>query len=311
MESDFRYRTAGKPPQPDEQLRRLIERLAFQANRTAKSPAADAVHDLRVAIRRAERALSTFKVRLPRKAVKRIRKQLKDVLSSAGEVRDYDVCTKILSKMRGPGSAALQEEMRARRKAAEKHLQTRLKRLSLRTRLSKWFDNLNLNHPQAAVSEEMMRTLAWRTMPRMVRSLFEAGDAAVAPGSGEALHDFRILAKKFRYTLELFAPLYGRIAEEFLDEIRAVQSILGTINDYRTVLVIADRTGIGGKLQAALKRSERRKTREFREIWSQRFTQQAAARWIRFFRTGEERRIARKPVASSVVSIQKAAAAKA
>src|SRR5215831_17277706 len=73
---------------PTEQLRRLIERLAFQANRVAKSPGPDAVHDLRVAVRRLDQAITTYNVHLPRKPAKRIRKQLKTVLSAAGAVRD-------------------------------------------------------------------------------------------------------------------------------------------------------------------------------------------------------------------------------
>ena len=299
-------------PLPGEQISRLIDRLAFQANRTAKSPTSDPVHDLRVAIRRLEQGLVTFKVHLPRKQVKRIRKQLKAVLSSAGALRDYDVAARILSKTGQPGAADLHREVKVRRKDAEKSLLVKLKRLSLRTRASKWRDDLKLNAPQADFHAGMLETMARSTMPRLAQNLFAAGEAAAAHGSVEKLHDFRILVKKFRYALELFVPIYGPVAEEWMREIRSVQSILGTINDYHTVLSIAGDVGGSTKLQAALKKSERRKIRQFREIWNDRFSRGTAASWIRTLRGGgENRRVVRKPTTRSTAVGQELAAARA
>jgi CHAD domain-containing protein len=290
----------------------LIDRLAFQANRTAKSPNSDAVHDLRVAIRRLEHALVTFKVHLPRKQMKKIRKQLKAVLSCGGALRDYDVAARILSKIRQPGAAALHREVRARRRDAEKALLVTLKRLSLRTRVSKWRDDLELNAPQADFHARMLGTMARSTMPRLAQSFFDAGEAAVTHGSAERLHDFRILVKKFRYTLELFVPIYGSLADGWLREIRSAQSILGAINDYHSVLSIAGDVGPDKKLQAALKKSERRKIRQFRAIWSERFSGPVSARWVRALRSGgEDRPIVRKPINGSEATAQEAIAARA
>ena len=127
-------------------------------------------------------------------------------------------------------------------------------------------------------------------MPRLAQNFFAAGEAAAARSSVEKLHDFRILVKKFRYALELFVPIYGPVAEEWMREIRSVQSILGTINDYHTVLSIAGDVGGSTKLQAALKKSERRKIRQFSEIWSERFSRATATSWIRALRSGGENR---------------------
>jgi CHAD domain-containing protein len=307
-------RTSGldKLSQPGEQISRLVDRLAFQANRTAKSPTSDAVHDLRVAIRRLEQALVTFKVHLPRKQVKRIRKQLKAVLSCAGVLRDYDVAARILSKIGQPGAAALHREVQARRTDAEKALLVKLRRLSLRTRASKWRDDLKLNAPQPDFDAGMLGTMARSAMPRLAQNLFDAGEEAASHSSVERLHDFRILVKKFRYALELFVPVYGSVAEGWMREIRSVQSILGAINDYHSVLSIAGDVGRSNKLQGALKKSERRKIRQFHEIWNERFSRPTAARWIRALRSaGEERRVVRKPITGSTAVMQEAAAARA
>jgi CHAD domain-containing protein len=305
-----RTSSLDKLSQPVEQISRLIDRLAFQANRTAKSSNSDAVHDLRVAIRRLEQALVTFRVHLPRKQMKRIRKQLKAVLSCAGALRDYDVAARILSRIGQPAAAALHREVRARRKDAEKALLVRLKRLSLRTRV--WRDDLKLNAPQTDFHARMLGTMARSAMPRLAQSFFEAGEAAATHGSAERLHDFRILVKKFRYTLELFVPIYGSLAEGWMREIRLAQSILGAINDYHSVLSIAADAGCDNKLQAALKKSERRKIRQFRAIWSERFSGPVSARWVRALRgSGEGRSIVRKPITGSTVAAQEALAARA
>jgi CHAD domain-containing protein len=299
-----------KIPSPSEQIRRLIERLAFQANRTAKAPRPEAVHDLRVATRRCEQALVAFKAEVSRKAQKRIRKQLKSVLSCAGLLRDHDIAGKILAKTKQPGATALQRRILLQRKEAEKSLLVSLRRLSLRTRVSRWCEDLKLNEPPADFGLETLRERARGVLPRLAQRFFQAGETASAHSSGEKLHEFRILAKKFRYSLELFAPVYGSAVEEWTREIKSVQAILGSMNDYRTVLSMATEAGCGKKVKASLKRSERRKIRQFHEAWDERFSGAAAsAAWLRALRLGAENRIPRKPITRATPEARRAAAA--
>jgi CHAD domain-containing protein len=290
----------GAVPAPGEQIRRLIERLAFQANRAAKGASPDSIHDLRVAIRRTDQALATFKPLLPRKAAKRVRKQLKAVLGLAGAVRDCDIAVKILLKFRQPEAADLRRHIRARRKTAEASLQAGLKRLSLRTKVSRWLADLLLHAPQSEIQSET-RAVAAIALPRLAQRFFEAGNSAAASRhSGGKLHEFRIQAKKFRYTLELFAPIYGPVITEWIGEIKSVQSTLGKMNDYRSALALAAGFQCSKNLRASLKRSERRKAREFRECWAERFSPVVAAKWKRAVRVGRpEPRVPRKPVASA------------
>jgi len=309
LQNPSQVREGERISPPEEQVRRRIERLAFQGNRASKPPNPEAVHDLRVAIRRADQALVTFKDYLPRKVAKRIRKQLKVVLSSAGTLRDLDIAIDILSKNGQPGAAEVRRAIRVRRKAAERSLLTRLKRLSLRTRVSRWCDDLRLDAQRADFAADL-RTLATSTLPRLAQRFFDAGQAASGQHSGEKLHEFRIRAKKFRYTLELFLPLYGPKAEEWTREIKSVQTILGAMNDYRSVLAMAADFGCGRKLKASLKRSERRKIRQFRKAWTDHFSHTAAQEWMRMLRAPRsEHRVARKPIATATESAQHAVAA--
>jgi CHAD domain-containing protein len=287
-----------KPLAPTEQIRLLIERLAFQTNRVAKSPGPEPVHDLRVAIRRLDQAITIYKIHLPRKSVKRIRKQLKAVLSAAGAVRDCDIATKILAKTMQPGAAALNRHVRQLRSDHERSLLLELRTLSLRTRILKWCDSLSLNAPPSDLNVQTVRTIAMESLPKLARRFFGAGEEAAGHGSGKELHSLRIRAKHFRYTLELFVPIYGSIAQDLVREVKSVQSILGAMNDYRTVLSMATDIGCGKKLRAALKRSERRKILQFNEVWAERFSRPTTTRWTRSLQMGAEAwGLAPKPIA--------------
>lgn len=69
-------------------------------------------------------------------------------------------------------------------------------------------------------------------MPEVLRLLLDRGATAIQPGNhAEELHQFRLDIKRFRYTLELFVPIYGPEIEPLLERLRRLQSLLGDMND--------------------------------------------------------------------------------
>src|SRR5262249_40223558 len=66
------------------------------------------------------------------------------------------------------------------------------------------------------------------------RGFFAAGGELGADASFKALHRFRLLTKRFRYTLELFRPCYGPGLEQRIEALRLLQQYLGEINDCAT-----------------------------------------------------------------------------
>ncbi|MEM9509665.1 MAG: CHAD domain-containing protein, partial [Cyanobacteria bacterium P01_E01_bin.35] len=65
------------------------------------------------------------------------------------------------------------------------------------------------------------------------------------------LHDLRKLAKKTRYNLELFSPLYNNTYNHYLSQIEQIQEILGQIQDFhvlRKILEKALKTAIATQL---------------------------------------------------------------
>lgn len=259
---------------------RLLGRLAFQMNVTRKSPGADAVHDLRVAIRRFSQALGVFKSCFTGKDTRKIRRRMKKLMLVAGAVRNCDVALKLFSKSRGADAAGISSKIQAQRKEGERTLTAMLKRRMERKSSLKWRTALEAAlAANAAAGKVGVEDTARKTLPGMARDFLERGDAASEPkASPEKLHAFRIVSKKFRYSLELFAPLYERELSAWIDSIKRIQTLLGDINDCESVAhMIEDQKG-GGAMVGRLKKRQRRKVEEFLSAWGEEFGDREAVR---------------------------------
>lgn len=129
---------------------------------------------------------------------------------------------------------------------------------------------------------------ARRILPRMTREFFAVGRVANEPNSAPAqLHAFRISAKRFRYTLELFEPMYGPMLAARLEQVRKIQSLLG---DRQDCVVLTERlrksAGESGPVRDALAKltTEGRSLEEkFRRYWRETFDPEGAETlWIRY-----------------------------
>ena len=69
-------------------------------------------------------------------------------------------------------------------------------------------------------------------LPAMALAFFSAGRKAMKPNrTWNQMHKFRLAAKEFRYTLELFRPVLGAELEARLEAVQEIQQFLGDIND--------------------------------------------------------------------------------
>lgn len=131
-------------------------------------------------------------------------------------------------------------------------------------------------------------------LPKMVRKYFEAGRQACHPKTPPAdLHRFRIATKRFRYTLELFQPVYGPGLNRYIEALRGLQGTLGDISDYQTIgtLLAAD-TALETKLQQALKH----KLKQLREQWRAFDAEGELERWKAYLaRVPARARTAKRP----------------
>ena len=119
-------------------------------------------------------------------------------------------------------------------------------------------------------------------LPRMAQRYFEAGrEAADGKRSAGQLHKFRIVTKKFRYTLELFEPVYGPSLERHIDRLRELQNILGKLNDHHTLkpLLKGDKAVMAQLDEAMVKHLA-----QFHEKWKAFDASGELNRWKAYFR---------------------------
>jgi CHAD domain-containing protein len=264
-----------------QQVTQLLQRLTDQVNTTVASHGPDAVHDLRVAIRRFSQALVAFKQYFPNREVKDVRRELKVVMRLAGSARDCDVAIELLLKFGGPDATALRQKVEARREEAATELVKGLKRCVARNLFSNWRTALLPAQPPKSCSYPIVDDEARHQVPRIAKRFFKAGNRAADPkASPTEIHSFRIQGKKLRYTIELFQPVYGPIAETWLERLKDVQSLLGNINDCRVVRKLVAELGGSDSIETQLKKRQRKKTREFQKLWERHFSPAAIREWI-------------------------------
>lgn len=253
------------------QANRLLTDLGRKLARAAESAGPAAVHDLRVAIRRLQQVLAAFKASFPPRHRKKVRRILKHIMDPAGEVRNCDIAAILIPKLDSKIAPRLRRMIQRDRKTAERRLVQSLRRLLDRELPAKWRVGLGLNRTAGAngSGRREIPPAAQRVVREMAAGFLRLGKKAASQETSiRQVHRFRIASKKFRYTLELLEPFQGARASPWLNRVKAVQSILGDVNDCETVSRMVLRWNAGGALIAKLEERQKRKLRKFRREWA-------------------------------------------
>jgi CHAD domain-containing protein len=121
----------------------LLRRLAVQMNRTAKSADEEAIHDLRVVIRRLSRCLRVFSIFYPGNSWKRLRRRLRTLMDAAAVVRDLDITAELVARA-GAENTALLPAISEARTRAKRQLQREARLWNARGWSKKWRNALGL-----------------------------------------------------------------------------------------------------------------------------------------------------------------------
>lgn len=202
----------------------------------------EAIHDMRVAIRRLRAALKTFKETLPAKA-KKVRAKLQTLFRVLGEKRDLDIFAEFIAhtlKVKSDPFSALVKQLNE----AQHHVIAMLQ--------SKFYVSLvealeQLKAVENRKNQDILSLLRKRIQKALdnvieiVPSLDEADDGT--------LHLLRIAIKKMRYICEFFEPLFSKYIcslEPMIKKTKKIQTILGEhqnaiaglamLNDYKNLL---------------------------------------------------------------------------
>ena len=122
----------------------LLRRLAIQVTRTARTGDAEAIHDLRVSIRRLSRCLRVFAQFYPPRSWKPVRRRLSELMDASGSVRDRDIAIGLLRQAGVPAASPLLRQLDVERRAAVQQLQLELRRWKTAAFSRQWRVRLEL-----------------------------------------------------------------------------------------------------------------------------------------------------------------------
>lgn len=195
----------------------------------------DAIHDMRVAIRRLRSTLRTFRGLWPRPRSEALRGELKWLGTQLGKVRDGQVMSTALAGavhreppelVAGPVAARLQRRLAGETLPAQEDLRDTLESSRVRALMAD-LDALLLrppNRPRRWVTKRADRALT------RAERLFARADRTRPEERDGALHEARKAYKRGRYAVEVFKP-DRKSARRLAKRLGRLQDVLGEHHD--------------------------------------------------------------------------------
>jgi CHAD domain-containing protein len=196
----------------------------------------DAIHDMRVAVRRLRSTLRTFRGLWDQRRSEALRDELKWLGNQLGRVRDGQVMSAALSGavhseppelVAGPVAARLQRRLAGETLPAQEELREALDGERFRALLAD-LDTLLLRQP-VDQPRRWVGKKAGRALTRAERLLDQAGRAR-PENRDAALHEARKAYKRGRYAVEVFQPGHKR-ARQLAKRLGELQDVLGAHHD--------------------------------------------------------------------------------
>ncbi len=201
------------------------------------------VHRMRVASRRVRADLNIFEPIFPKKRFDRWKKSVRGLTRMLGSARDADVQIDYLeelmkgqhSEAAGKGLEALLEQRRAYRSSLQPALASSIGELVEDHVVESLTEHLTMvegstpKEAGARTREDLSQSM--EHIRKRVGEVLVYAKYVERPLAMAEHHAMRISAKRLRYTLEIFQPLYGDGLKQEISEIKRFQDILGEMHD--------------------------------------------------------------------------------
>jgi len=227
-----------------EALRELLGALTAEIEGVRAAVDIEYIHRMRVASRRLRAALAIFAPCLPKKRATGWTREIRRITRALGAARDTDVQLDFLVDF-------LSNEAASREKAGLRRILLRLQqqRTRLQRDVLKALEELERGKAIPEMQAELQRIITlgqqhavdaaapavqhWAAIAVAARlDEFLAYESAVThPERLEELHAMRIAAKRLRYTMQLFSPLFPEVVKSALSAARKIQDTLGDFHD--------------------------------------------------------------------------------
>ncbi|MBI4852569.1 MAG: CHAD domain-containing protein [Acidobacteria bacterium] len=230
-----------KPELPIYESARLIIttkfREAFSYQSLVKtSEDIEVIHDMRVSLRRLWAAMTSFAhYFVHNKKFSHLSTHTRKLARKLGSVRDLDVLIELLEKRLEEAKDQPLVVLAINyitSNSQTKRLQHRAKLFDYMEKLSQkeferkflaFFDSVNLEKPRVKHKKNHLIFL------NSVKNFYEQDPKGNF--HSEVLHEFRIAAKKLRYSLEFFEMCFNKSLGEQLKSLRQIQELLGDLHD--------------------------------------------------------------------------------
>jgi len=226
----------------------------------------DGIHDMRVLSRRLRSHVSDFNPYLRKPGLSVVK--LRSLAKSLGAVRDQDVALAALkaSKSGATGDAfegieMLESERRTLREEALATLEKAIKLSAVdEVRdefLARLADVATVRPKKSTRQSESNSVLIFGTVAseviaaRLKEFRSAAAETIYRPAATKDLHELRILSKRLRYAIELFAPCWGKELKEIAKEVSLMQTSLGELHDCDVWI-----EDLGARLKRVLRKSK-------------------------------------------------------
>lgn len=255
--------------------RNTLVQIAANGVVLREADSVEAVHQLRVAVRRLRSTISTFKNLVDDDRTDDIAAELKWLAGACDDARDFDVFAADAAALDDPAldlapllTAIEAARARGHAKACAAVASGRFRELVLEA--TAWVETgswLTQGGKASAKRRDMpAERFAAKALERRRKALLKRGaDLQAQDDAGR--HEARIAAKKLRYAAEAFAALFdAAAAKAFIKRLKRLQDQLGLMNDAAVAAALVERLKLKGKAQAAagqllaLREAERPKT---------------------------------------------------
>lgn len=216
-----------------------LSRFRSCLKKASLRPGEKEIHDLRVSIRRLlsfSDVAASISGKEPFPA--RDRKRMKDLMRPLGKLRDAQVKILWLRKIAATGDEG-----------------TYLYALSVRGDADKWANRVRdllqdcgrtrvrRRKPTLTIppdSEGNLRERALSVVRKVEESVESVREEARDEANVEALHRMRLAFKKYRYSVEVLAPLFPAVTEKTMKRLHSFQTLLGDLHDLDMLLTEAE-----------------------------------------------------------------------
>lgn len=223
-------------------LLKHLQALDAESEGVRRAEDIEYIHRMRVASRRLRSAMGLFDGCLPASKKAAWLKAVQKVAHALGIARDLDVQVvvvesfykKIEDQACRPGLRRLKLRLGQQRAKQQGNVLATLDDLSasqLVSKMEKRFTALLALQDTVYLYPPALYQLSFEANTALIDQLLSYAAVVDHPEDKETLHAMRIAAKKTRYSLEAFAPLYENELKENLAALRKLQDLLGDIHD--------------------------------------------------------------------------------